>query len=176
MLRRFPIYPGCPVCGDPAINPATLGLRWCWDPGRATVVGSFTPAEQHSGFAGRLHGGILSSLLDECMAWACAVERRRYCITGELQVRFKVPARLGEPIEVVANAGSGWGPYLRATAAARSPRGELIATASATFAALSRQESIVLRDALRFEPGDWDLLESDDEAMTASTAPARPLP
>jgi len=81
-------------------------------------------------------------------------------MTGELSVRFKVAARLGETIEVTGRALTSWGPYVRAEGEARSPRGELIATASSTFAALPREESLRLQAALRFSPGDWDVLKT----------------
>jgi len=73
-------------------------------------------------------------------------------------VRFKMPARLGEPIELTGRALTSWGRYVRAEGEARSPRGELIATSSSTFAALSRDESLRLHAALRFAPGDLDVL------------------
>jgi len=158
VIRTFPSYPACPVCGDREVNPASLAVRWEWDEERRCVVGRFCPGAEHTGYVGRLHGGILSALLDECLAWACAVERRTYCMTGELSVRFKMPARLGEPIELTGRALTSWGPYVRAEGEARSPRGELIATASSTFAALSREKSLDLHAALRFAPGDMDVL------------------
>jgi len=159
VIRTFPSYPACPVCGDREVNPATLAVRWEWDEARRCVVGRFRPGAEHAGYEGRLHGGILSALLDECLAWACAVQRRTYCMTGELSVRFKVPASLGETIEITGRALTSWGPYVRAEGEARAPRGELIATASSTFATLSREESLRLHAALRFAPGDLDVLD-----------------
>ena len=159
VARTFPTYPACPVCGDRDVNPAALGVRWEWDRERRCVVGRFTPGAEHAGYAERLHGGILSALLDECLAWACAVDRHTYCMTGELSVRFKVPARLGETIELTGRTLTSWGPYVRAEGEARSPRGELIAKASSTFATLSREESLRLRAALRFGPDDLDVLD-----------------
>lgn len=161
MARTFPIYPGCPVCGDPAVNRATLGVRWSWDVDQRCVIGRFTPGPDHAGYPGRLHGGILSALLDECMAWACAVKRHGYCLTGDLQVRFKAAAKLGEPIEIRAAARDGWGPYLRARGEARSVGGDLLASATATFATLAAEESLQLRAGLRFQPGDLDVLAVD---------------
>jgi acyl-coenzyme A thioesterase PaaI-like protein len=161
VIRTFPTYPACPVCGDPEVNPAALGVRWEWDDQRSLVIGRFRPGPDHAGYAEKLHGGILSALLDECLAWACAVERRRYCMTGELSVRFKVPARLGETIEITGRALTSWGSYVRAEGEARNPEGGLIATASSTFAALSLEESLRLRAALRFGPGDVDVLAGE---------------
>ena len=156
--RTFPSYPACPVCGDPAVNAGALGVRWEWDERRTCVVGRFRPGDHHAGYAGRMHGGILSALFDECLAWACAVSRRTFCTTGELAVRFKAPTRLGETIEITGRTVGSWGPYVRALGEARTARGDLLATATSTFAALPREESLRLSAALRFEHGDWDLL------------------
>ncbi len=159
MARTFPSYPYCPVCGDPTVAPGALGMRWLWDEARSCVVGRFKPGSTHAGYEGRLHGGVLSALFDECLAWACAVERGAFCMTGELAVRFKAPARLGDTIEIAGRSLTSWGPYVRAGGEARSSAGVLLATASSTFAALSLEESRRLSSALRFAPGDWDILQ-----------------
>lgn len=159
MRRRFPGYPACPVCGDPKINPHALGVVWEWDDAESKVVGRFVPGPLHLGYENRLHGGILSALLDEAMAWACAVRMGSYCVTGELGVRFKEAARAGSPIEISARAeGDTWGPYVRANGAARGEDGTLLAVASATFAAMPREEAVRLRTALVFGPEDFDVL------------------
>lgn len=158
-MRRFPTFPGCPVCGDPSTNPGALAVTWYWDEAGRRVVGHFTPDSRHTGYAGRMHGGLVSSLLDEAMAWACAVDRRTYCVTGELNVRFKSPATLDERLEVRGRAlGAAWGPYLKAAGELRAAGGALLATASATFSCLPVAESLSMRAALRFEPGDLDVL------------------
>ena len=158
-MRPFPRYPRCPVCGDPAVNPGALGVRWMYDEESAVVVGRFTPGHDHTGYAGRMHGGLVSALLDEAMAWACAVERHVYCVTGELKVRFKGAATPGDELAVTARVvGGGWGPYVKAEGELRSSAGELHATASATFAALPREESLAMRAALVVAPGDLDVL------------------
>lgn len=159
-MRAFPRYPGCPVCGDPSVNPGALDVVWFWDEERRGVCGSFVPDGRHTGYEGRMHGGLLSSLLDEAMAWACAVERRTYCVTGELKVRFKTAARVGERVELTARVAEGgsWGPYLRAEGEARGPGGRLVGSAVATFATLPREEALRMRKALRITPGDLDVL------------------
>jgi acyl-coenzyme A thioesterase PaaI-like protein len=147
------------VCGDSNVNPGALGVRWLWDAAGRRVVGSFTPGHDHTGYAGRMHGGLVSALLDEAMAWACAVERRTYCVTGELRVRFKGSATVGDELVVTARVlGPGWGPYLKAEAELRSSAGELHASAASTFAALPREESLAMRAALTIRPGDLDVL------------------
>lgn len=158
MVRTFPTYPGCPVCGDPAVNPATLNVRWRWDAELACVRGTFTPDHRHTGYAGIMHGGVLSALLDECLAWAAAVQMRTYCVTGELIVRFKAPATLGQPFEMSARAATSRGPYARVEADVRDADGVLIATAEGTYVALPRAQALTMRDALRLTEHDFDVL------------------
>jgi acyl-coenzyme A thioesterase PaaI-like protein len=172
VLRPFPAYPACPVCGDPDVNPAALGVRWFWDSGRGLAVGSFTPGPMHAGYKGVLHGGILSALLDECLAWACAVAKGAYCVTGALDLRFMTPARLGDAIDVSARTLASWGRYVRAEAEARTAGGELLARATSTFAALSLEASRELQAALDVRPGDVDVLAPDSPGRD----PGAPLP
>ena len=160
--QRFPAYPGCPVCGDPNVNPQTLAVRWEWDSDASRVVGRFIPGPHHLGYENRMHGGLLSALLDEAMAWASAVRMGSYCVTGELQVRFKEPATVGHPLEISARAeGEGWGPYVRSSGEVRAADGTLVAVATATFAAMPRDEARRLRAGLAFEPGDLDVLAAE---------------
>lgn len=157
-MQRFPTYPACPVCGDRDVNAAALEVRWFWHPERGRVVGHFVPGDRHTGYAGIMHGGLLSALLDECLAWACAVARRSYCVTGELTVRFKRPARLGDRLEVSGWTTAAWGPYQKAEGEARASDGTLLASVAATFSAMPRAQAEALRRALVFEPGDIDVL------------------
>jgi len=131
-----------------------------WDPEARAVLGRFLPGPHHAGYENRLHGGLLTSLLDEAMAWACAVRVGSYCVTGDLQVRFKGAVRLGEAVVISGRAdGEAWGPYVRASGEARAESGELLATAFATFAAMPLEESRRLRAALRFDAGELDVLD-----------------
>ncbi len=156
MRRPFPIYPPCPVCGDPERNPATLAVRWWWDPATSRVVGCFTPTSQHVGYANRLHGGLTAALFDEAMAWACAVARRSFCSTGELTVRYQRPIALGHPVEIAAWVTVARGPYLRAEGSALAA-GIVVARARGTYATMSREESRALEGALRRRDGDMDI-------------------
>ncbi len=172
MNRPFPRYPRCPVCGDPEDNPAALAVRWWWDAHAGEVVGSFTPSDDHAGYAGRAHGGLLGALLDECLAWAAAVSRRSYCMTGELNLRYKRPARTGETVTVRGRVTEARGPYARTEGEIRAAGGDLLVAATATFAALPRSESEAMREALDLAPGDVDVLD-EAETFGAELPPGR---
>ncbi len=158
MLRPFPANPHCPVCGDPRVNPAALAVRWFYDEDARRVVGTFTAGGNHSGYADAVHGGIVASLLDECLAWACAVGRGTYFVTGELTLKYKRAAPLGVAIAVGGAVVEARGPYVRAAGEARLAGGTLLAAAVGTFAAMPREKAQSLRAALVLAPGDLDVL------------------
>ena len=97
-MRELPHTKSCFVCGE--ANPLGLKLRFHTDETR--VFTSYTAREEHIGFHNTVHGGITSTLLDEMMAWACAIGAGRFAYCVELNVRFKSPVRPGDNITVEA--------------------------------------------------------------------------
>lgn len=159
MLRPFPTYPRCPVCGDPGVNPAALGVRWFYDGEASRVVGVFSGGPDHAGYGDTLHGGTIAALLDECLAWACAVGRGTYYVTGELKLRYLRAAPLATPLQISGRVGEARGPYVRAEGDVRLADGTLVASAVGTFAAMPHEKALRLRAALVLSPGDLDVLE-----------------
>src|SRR5207245_8937905 len=83
LMRTLPHSRSCFVCGDS--NPIGLKLRLETD-GRI-VQTQFVPGSELVGFKQTMHGGIVGTLLDEVMAWACAVHAKRFAYCAELPVR-----------------------------------------------------------------------------------------
>ena len=94
ILVELPHTRSCFVCGES--NPLGLRLRFHAD-GRV-VRTEFTPRPEYIGFKGIVHGGIVSTLLDEIMVWACAVATKQFGFCAELNVRFQQPLRPGETV------------------------------------------------------------------------------
>jgi len=89
-------YAGCFACGPD--NPK--GLRMAFlipEPGRAEI--EWTPAGPYEGYPGILHGGIVSTVLDEAMSKAVTSEIK-FVMTAELKVRFRAPVESGVPLNV----------------------------------------------------------------------------
>ena len=97
-MKVLPHTHSCFVCGES--NPIGLKLRFETD-GRV-VQTRFVPRPEHIGFKQTVHGGILATLLDEIMVWACAVQTKRFAFCAELNVRFLNPVVPG--MEVTATA------------------------------------------------------------------------
>ena len=105
-----------------------------------------------------MHGGIVASLLDECLAWARAVGRGTYFVTGELTLSYKRPAPLGVPVTISGSVTCARDPCVRAAGEARLADGTLVATAVGTFAAMPRAQALALRAGLVLAPEDLDVL------------------
>jgi len=96
-MKELPHTHSCFVCGE--ANPAGLKLRFETD-GRI-VQARFVARPEHVGFKDTVHGGLIASLLDEIMVWACAVRTKRFSFCAELNVRFIHPLRPDESVVAV---------------------------------------------------------------------------
>ncbi len=79
----------CYVCGKK--NPLGLKVDFEIDRDAKSIRAEFIPHRDHQGYEGIVHGGILSSLLDEAMA-KLAFTLGIPAVTAELNVKFKAPA------------------------------------------------------------------------------------
>ena len=85
----------CIACGPDHPH----GLRLQFDlAADGSVSARWSPAEAWQGFRGIIHGGIVSTVLDEAMAKAVAATGT--ALTGELRVRFRHPVVPGEELRI----------------------------------------------------------------------------
>ena len=157
-MRTLPHSRSCFVCGE--FNPMGLKLRFQTD-GRG-VQGRWVPRVEHVGFKQTLHGGVISTLLDEMMAWACAVQARRFAYCAELTVRFLRTIRPGDEVlargELVANRR---GKLFEAKAELRDPAGSVLATATGKYLPVKQED---LKDMATDLIGDPKWFLGTDEA------------
>lgn len=121
----------CFGCGQ--LNEHGLRLRLVPDPEGDGVCTSFTPPPRTEGYTGMVHGGIITTVLDEVMAWSLA-RHGIWAVTGSLTTRYRQPIALGERTTAT-------GYLLRDRGRAIEMRGEirrdadgaLLADATATF-------------------------------------------
>jgi uncharacterized protein (TIGR00369 family) len=86
----------CFVCG--ADNPAGLKLRW--DTSGKETHATFTPDNRYQGWKNVVHGGILSTLLDEAMT-RLVWELHGPAVTAEVTIRYLAPAVVGESLKIM---------------------------------------------------------------------------
>jgi len=66
------------------------------------VLGIFKGKLQHQGYSNRMHGGMVSSILDETIGRAIMIkDKNMWGVTVELNVKFKKPIPLDSELKVV---------------------------------------------------------------------------
>lgn len=124
-------YQRCFVCGQRNAS----GLRVEYALEGDTVVTRFTPAEEHQGYPGFCHGGILTSLLDET-AGRAAMLRQTWVMSMKLEVKFRQPVRVGQALVIRGHAVRWKGRLFEGRAVVELPDGSVAAEAHGLFARL----------------------------------------
>ena len=96
-MLKLPHTRSCFVCG---LHNAG-GLKLDFETDGRIAQARFIPRSEHVGFKRTVHGGLVSTVLDEAMVWAIGVRTRRFAYCAELTVRFLLPARPGDELLVV---------------------------------------------------------------------------
>jgi uncharacterized protein (TIGR00369 family) len=133
-LLELPHTAGCLVCGRD--NPHGLHLHLHVDETTGRIETTFTPQAHHIGFEGVVHGGVLATVLDEAMVWAATWQGRRFCVCGEMTVRFRQSPAVGEPLRITAEVGQHRARLVQTTGSVVNAAGGVIAVASGKYVPL----------------------------------------
>lgn len=125
-------YGLCFACGPRNQGGLHLTFRQDGD----TVVTTYTGLEHHQGFPGVIHGAVITGLLDEVMSRVPVIQGR-WGMSARLDVRFRLPVRVGDTLTATATRTGGRGAIMRTSAQVTLPDGRVAAEATATFALLS---------------------------------------
>lgn len=134
-------------------NPSGLHLHFYPVEGDdAAVWAPFTPQREHEGYMGMVHGGIISTILDEVMAWSL-YRLDIWAVTGRLSISFKKPVEVGVPTRAVGRIVEDRGRLLDvAGALIRESDGAVLAESEAVFARVPKSQAEAWRD--RYLPGE----------------------
>lgn len=144
----------CFACGEQ--NERGLHMRFERHEGRAVCF--YTPCAYQQGYPGRMHGGIVATLMDEAMGWA-VYGAAQWGATARLNMRFRKPVPLDKPLRVEAWVTNNRSRLLELRSELRDEAGALLAEADGTFMKLDErmasEMSGLARDAGRADvPGD----------------------
>src|SRR5947199_6588960 len=96
-------YQLCFVCGQR--NP--YGLQLVFRLENNTIVADFQPREEHQGFPGVIHGGIVAAVLDEALGRTSVLaEIPEWTMTGRLEIRYRRYVPYGPLLRVRAALGT----------------------------------------------------------------------
>ncbi|MCX8109546.1 MAG: PaaI family thioesterase [Verrucomicrobiae bacterium] len=97
MALTLPRTKSCFVCGVENRLGLNLGFTLEGD----TVVATFRFLPEHGGFKHAVHGGLIATVIDEAMVWACGVLCRKLTYSAELTVRYHRTITPGEEVKIV---------------------------------------------------------------------------
>jgi len=124
----------CFVCG--LQNQFGLKARFYEVEGKE-LVGIFSPADEHQGYPGRLHGGIASTILDETIGRAILIDYKdSWWVTVELSVKFRKPVPIDGPVKVLGRITGSRGRIFEGTGEILLEDGTPAITAKARYFAL----------------------------------------
>lgn len=127
-MKPMKRYPGCFVCGDK--NP--IGLSVPFYVKGDEVVAEYTAGRHFEGYKDVLHGGILSTLLDEVMIRAI-LALGIYSVTSEIRVKFRKMVKTGDKLSLVGRLVEDKGRILTAEGKITNQQNQVVAEAEAKF-------------------------------------------
>ncbi len=89
-------FPQCYVCGFE--NPMGLHVKYVRD-GDQGCRADYVARQEHVGWPGLMHGGLLFTLMDEAVAWALIYAGLRG-VTAKAEVRFRQPVTVGSRLTI----------------------------------------------------------------------------
>lgn len=124
----------CVVCGEK--NPFSL-LSKFFETEDDFVVGEFVPQDHHQSYPGRMHGGMISAVIDETIGRAVQIKDPDiWGVTGELKVRFLKPTPLCEKLYCFGKLISENSRLFKGVAILETESGEMLASGEATYVKL----------------------------------------
>jgi len=124
----------CYACGSGNERGLHMSFR---REGERTIC-EYTPCDYQQGYPGRMHGGVVLTLIDETMGWA-VYHAAKWGATARLNVRFRKPVRLDEPLHVEAWIVTDRARLIELRGEVRDTRGQLLAEGEGTFMRLDEQ-------------------------------------
>lgn len=98
-MNKQPTSRMCFVCGER--NPAGAHVRF-YEQDDGSILAKFTGEDHHQGYPGRMHGGVITAVLDETVGRAIMSKYGEavWGVTAELKMRFRKPVPLGVELTV----------------------------------------------------------------------------
>ncbi len=144
-MEKQPTSKMCFVCGRE--NPIGLHVHFYSDD-EGRVFTEFTPGEEHQSYPGVMHGGLITALLDETIG-RTAIASDLWCMTAKLEVRYRKPVPIGEPLKVIGEITDKSGRILQGHGEIRSARdNQLLAEATGTFIKIPDSQIEPFKEAL----------------------------
>jgi len=144
----------CFVCGIE--NPIGLKLKFYTDD-QGRCITHFRPRQEHQGYPGHLHGGLISTLLDETMG-RVLTGQNVWAMTGQLEVRFRKPVPLDQELTIVGELIHSRSRVYEARGEIRLPDGTVLAEGSGLYIRIPDEVVEKARSELDF----WQVIPDEE--------------
>ena len=148
----------CLVCG--LKNPFGLHTSF-FELDNNELLAVFKPRREHQSYPGRLHGGIISTILDETIGRAIMIQSEGdiWGVTVDLQIRFKKPVPLDEELRVIGRITKDSNRFFEGTGELLLQDGTVAATGHGKYLKVPL-EKIVDFDV---DHQEWQVVQSNDD-------------
>ena len=128
-MEKIPEHGPCFVCGK--TNPNSIGIEWYYD-GGSQIDARFIFNQHHQGPPGYVHGGASAAVLDEAMGLAIWYSGH-HVVTVNLNIDYRKPVPLGEPIQIQGEMGDKINRRIEATGKICLPDGTIAVLAKGIY-------------------------------------------
>jgi len=150
VLKKQNVSKDCVVCGTH--NPFSLVSKF-YELEDKYLVGVLSAKEIHQSYPERMHGGMISAVIDETIGRAVQINAPEiWGVTGELKVRFLKPTPLGVELRCFAKLYLENSRMFKGVAILETQNGELVASGEATYIKLD-----INQISNTFDNDDWFL-------------------
>ena len=139
----------CFACGRD--NPISLDMKFFLDEDKRYCC-RFVAKPEHVGYGGMMHGGLVATLLDECLA-RVVIEEGFMSVTAELNVKYLKPTPVGEELLIRAWIERGRGKLFFVAGDITAANGEVTAKATAKIMAL--REEVFQDESVQPDRSRW---------------------
>lgn len=112
----------------------------------------FRPDDTQTSYDSIVHGGVISTLLDELLGWPIALQTGRMSFTAELTVRFVKPMSAGGTYLATARPGTDRGRYWEGEVEIRDAHCEVYAKARGRYFLLSAEQTAAVAQWMTYQP------------------------
>jgi len=151
-MEILPQTKACFGCGHG--NPAGVALQMRTD-GQA-VYADWIPRIEHAGFSHAVHGGVITTVIDEMMAWACGILGGKFAYSVDMNIRFHQVIQPGLTVQCVGKLDQNRRGKLFLTSATLRVNDILAASGSAKFFPLKGDAQSTLESEFG---SDWQQVE-----------------
>jgi acyl-coenzyme A thioesterase PaaI-like protein len=134
----------CYACGEQ--NERGLHMEFRRE-GEHTIC-DYTPCDYQQGYPGRMHGGLVATVIDEAMGWA-VYGAQQWGATARLNVRFRQPVYLDRTLRIEAWVTNNRSRLIELRAEVRDATGALLAEGEGTFMKLDQHTASQMNDLAR---------------------------